>query len=346
MKTYNKGSIAIFIVLLFLTNCTSNQKSENKETSLDKTDQIKFQVAKCTHSVGLCNLPMFISYENHYSERDNTRIQLINIPNWSDHAAALTSGTVDFSVTPFTNVITAYANGAPIRIVSGSGINGLYLVSSKNIKTVKQLKGKKIGTFRADTLEMLLYNLLKMFGLSYDDVEIVYFNDGFEIIQSFASGKIDAMTHVEPYITKAVREFGANRLASGQDVWGGDHPDCVLTASEKIIKDHPEMVKAVIYAMMQSQLNIEDSLDAAINKVVGKYYKTDKEDLIESAKSQPPGIDIRDMKSFILDRFKDLKELGYLKIEPDPQLMNFSFLEEVIHENPELYKKLKFKSKL
>ena len=334
MDAKTKVALVLFVIAtLVITSC------KKKEPPI-----VQMKVAKCTHAVGLCNLCMFIAYENQTAKEDHVQIKLVNIPNWADHPAALQSGTVDFSVTPFTNVIAAYANGAPIKIVAGSGINGLYVLGSRDIKTASDLRGKKIGTFRCDTLEMLLYNYLKKNNMSYNDVKVVYFTDGFELISAFSNNAVDAMTHVEPYATQAVEKHSANILAIGQTVWGSDHPDCVLTASDRIIREDPNLVKAVIAGMLKAELFIEENLDKSIDKVVGIYYKAEREDIMKAANSQPPGVDIRNKKSFMLERFKDLKELNYIKRDPDPGVMDFRFLEEAIRENPQIYEKLKVKS--
>ena len=319
------------VALVLICACAQQQKS--------------FKVAKCTHAIGLCNLAMFIAKEDQTTAPDNVEINLIDINNWAEHPAALAGGTVDFSVTPFTNVLTAFANGTPIKIIAGSGINGLYVLGNKGITKAEDLRGKRIGTFRSDTLELVLYGYLRKNHLSYDkDVHVEYFTDGFLLLQAFAAGKLDAITHVEPYATKVVRELGATRLATGQDVWGIEHPDCVLTASDRIIKDDPDLVRAVIAGMMRAEASIEGNLDGAISKVVGKYYKADAVDLRAAAHSQPPGIDIRDRVQFINERFKDLKGLHYIADVPTKSVTDFRFLNQVIKEHPDLYRSLLVKA--
>ncbi len=290
------------------------------------------RVAKCTHALGLCNLCMFIAKEQQTALPFGVKIDLVNIPNWGDHATALESGKVDFSVTPLTNVITAYANGSPIKIVSGSGVNGLYLLTSRDITDADSLRGKRVGTFRADTLEMFLYSYLKQHGLSYNDIEVVYFTDGFEIITAFQTHRIDAMTHVEPYASQAVREFGANKLADGKTVWKTDHPDCVLVASDRIIKQDPSMVVGLIRGMLEAEATIKENPDSAVRRVVGTYYKSSFEDIQQAARSQPPGVDIRDKADWTLARFSDLQDLNYIKSAADDKIMDFRFLEQALAE--------------
>jgi NitT/TauT family transport system substrate-binding protein len=304
-----------------------------------------YTIARCTHSIGLCNLPLFISAEEDLGKEFGVKFELVNIPNWGDHASAITAGRVDFSVTPFTNVMTAYANGAPIKVVSGSGINGLFLIGKSDLATVADLKGKKIGTFQSDTLEMLLFSALHDAGLTYKDVEVIYFTDGFEMINAFATGRVQAITHVEPYATQAVQKFGGKKLASGKDIWRGDHPDCVLTVSEKVLKQNPALVKGVIRAMLRAQLRIETDRETTVKEALGKYYKADLSDVLMAAEAQPPGVDIRSKLSFMVDRFRDLQKLNYVKPDKTPDgLFDFSLLNEAVREDADVVAKLKFKS--
>ncbi len=304
-----------------------------------------YTVARCTHSIGLCNLPLFIAAEEDLGKDLGVKFDLVNIPNWGDHPAAIASGRVDFSVTPFTNVMTAFANGADIKVVAGSGINGLFLVGKPEIASIADLKGKKVGTFQSDTLEMLLYTALQENGLSYKDLEVVYFTSGAEMMDAFATGRVQAITHVEPYATQAVQKFGGKKLASGKDIWKGDHPDCVLTVSGKVLKENPTLVKGVIHAMLRAQLRIETDREGTVKEAHGKYYKADLADVIMASEAQPPGVDIRANLPFMTARFHDLQKLNYVKSDKgEDGLIDLTLLKEVVKEDPDLLAKLKFKS--
>ena len=239
-------------------------------TGCQRQNTVEIEEARCTHAVGLCNMPMFIAFEMQLAQNRDVKISLKNIPDWTEHPAALRRGDVDLSVTPFTNVLLANAEGLPVKIVAGSGMNGLFLISKKTIVSGDQLKGKRIGTFRADTLETLLYSYLKKNNLSYKDVTVVYFNDAFEILQAFDAGRIDALTHVEPFASKAEKDMNGFRLADGKQVWGMDHPDCVLTANQKFLNDKPAVVKAVIEAMIKAKDHIENDPEDSLKRVIGK----------------------------------------------------------------------------
>ena len=66
-------------------------------------------------------------------------------------------------------------------MVAGSGIQGLILVAKPEIKTCQDLKGKKIGTVQADTLDILVCDCLKKLGLTYQDVQMQYLGDSVEL---------------------------------------------------------------------------------------------------------------------------------------------------------------------
>ena len=74
---------------------------------------------------------------------------------------------------PFTNIIVAANNGAPVRIIGGSGAGGLFLLAqgSSGIKSMADLakqkgKGLKIGAMRLNTFELMAYRALANAGSS------------------------------------------------------------------------------------------------------------------------------------------------------------------------------------
>jgi NitT/TauT family transport system substrate-binding protein len=55
-------------------------------------------------------------------------------------------------------------------------------------------------------------------------------------------------------------------------------------------------------------------------------------------------VDARSQTQFILDRVNSIQEMGYIKKKPGREAIDWTFLEQVIAENPELYGKLKYKA--
>lgn len=312
-------------------------------TSIRVGESRSLTVARC---VGYCNLSLFVAAKKTVQSHSDLTIRLRYIANPGDHASALLSPNgPNASVTPFTNVLAAFGNGKPLRIIAGSGMNGLALISAPSIKSVGELRGKKIGTFRGDTLELLAYDAVKQAGIS-QDVQFVYFVDALEALAALRNGQISALTHVEPFVSQMASEAGSNILLRGEDVWQAEHPDCVLVSTVNNIKTRREDLKQLIAEMLIAQRRIETDLPAVAEEFARPFYRMSPADLQKAARSQFPQVDIRDKKLFILQKGVILTNLGYMKAMPTEGVFDFSLLEEVVTDRPELLAPLQHKAVL
>lgn len=298
---------------------------------------------KFAHGAGLCNMPLFYAAEKELFAKYGFKGTAALTPMPADVAVQLATGQVEMAVIPFTNAIAAYTQGASFQVVAGSGVEGLIIVAKPEIKSFADLKGKKIATFQADTLDVIVYDYLKKEGLTYDDVEMVYLGDSTELLNAYLAGQVDAVSHIEPYATKAKTETSGNILGNGVDIYGNGYPDCVLAVRNEIIESEPEMVKDVIRVFFEAQYEIESNFEGAAQATIDKYYKTDMDSLLASAQAQPPGVDVRDKRDFMYERAESMKELNYINTDLDDNFVNFSLLEEVIAESPELWERVKVK---
>jgi hypothetical protein len=153
---------------------------------------------------------------------------------------------VEMGVIPYTNAIAAYTRSPSFTMVSGSGIQGLIVVAKPTIKGFQDLRGKKVGTFQADTLDILVYDYLKHHGMTYNDIQIQYLGDTFELTNAFIAGQLDAISVIEPYATKAKTATDGNVLGDGTDIYGQGYPDCTLLAQKDFVAKEGELVKNVI----------------------------------------------------------------------------------------------------
>jgi len=218
-------------------------------------------------------------------------------------------------------------------------MNGLALVGGTGITEMADLRGGRIGTYRGDTLETLAYAAAIKAGIE-GDVHFVYFTDPFESLTALRAGDLQAITHVEPFVSQLVAE-GFARLTTGEATWGTDHPDCVLVTTEKSIKSHRDELKQLIYEMAKAQKRIETNPEEVAELVAKPFYKMEAADLVAAVHSQFPAIDIRGLDDFIIEKSKMLVQLGYIGAPSNADLFDFSLLDEVIAKDPELFNGLK-----
>ena len=300
---------------------------------------------KATHGSGFCNMGIFLAKERELTKADGVELEFVVTPSNTEITTMFGAGLVDMSMIPYSNFMTLYDAGAPVKIIAGGGVEGCIIVAKEGIKSAADLKGKTFGTFQADTLEVLPYDYLKKAGLSFKDVEIKYLDTSPELAQAFIAGAIDAICHIEPYASQCVLgRKGATVLSNGTDVYGKGYSDCVLAVRTPLLESNPAAVKAVIKALFVAQSQAEADKTAALKDTVGKYYKTSMEAAIDASSKQPIVVDQRSQTQFILDRGQSMKELGYVKKLPDKAAFDWSLLEAVIAENKPLYDGLKLKS--
>lgn len=300
---------------------------------------------RSTHGAGFCNLNLFLAHAEQLAAEDGLAIEFINTPTFADQVAFLGSGQVDIGLTPYTSFMALYDAGVPLKIVAGGGIEGCGLVAQPGLDTAEKLKGKTLGTFQMDTLEVMPYDWLKRNGVSFADVTVRYMGGMAEAVEVFKAGGLDFFCTIEPYASSIINDVpGSVMLTDGTDMYGAGYTDCVLASGDALIEQRPDALKALIKAMMKAQRMAEADSEAALGKVVGAYYKTSMENARAAMAKQPAVVDARSQTDFILERVQSVAEMGYIKKLPTRDAIDWTLLEEVIAENPELYASLKYKS--
>ena len=312
---------------------------------LSPTPAFAATTIKATHGSGFCNMGMFLTKERQLAAEGGVDLQFVVTPSNTEITTMFGAGLVDMSMIPYSNFMTLYDAGAPVRIIAGGGVQGCIIVAQPGIKTAADLKGKRLGTFQADTLEVLPYDYLKAAGMSFADVDVKYLNTSPELAQAFIAGAVDAICHIEPYASQCLQSVtGATVLSDGTDLYGPNYSDCVLAARIPLIEENPAAVKAVIKGLMTAQYQAETDKQKALDEMVGLYYKTTMEAAQLASTKQPLSVDQRNQTQFIIDRGQSMMELGYVKKMPDKGAFDWSLLEAVIAENADMYSKLKIKS--
>jgi NitT/TauT family transport system substrate-binding protein len=297
---------------------------------------------KATHGTGLCNLSFFLVHEKDFS--DTVKLEFVVAPTNADTVTLFGAGQVDVSLIPYTQFMTLTDKGAKLKVVAGGGAQGLTLIAQKGIESAADLKGKSMGTFQADTLEVVPYNYLKKAGMSFGDIDARYFGTPQELAEGFLSGALDSVCMTEPHAFQVVEESGATVLTDGVDMYGEGYTDCVLAASDGAIEKYRDQIKELIRSMMLAQQLMETNLDEAVRLTAEPYYKTSPDIVKRASAGQPCIVDQRNQQEFMLARAADLKDMGYIKSAPSADVFDWSMLTEVIDENADLYASLARKS--
>ena len=300
--------------------------------------QAQPEVIQVGHLVGICMSPLFYAHATGLFQAEGVKVELKFMPNPGDALTALTGGQQDIVHIPFTNIIVAANNGAPVRIISGSGAGGLFLIAQqatgiKSMADLQKNRGKnlKVGAMRLNTFELMLYRALQNAGLSYKDFEMVWFNDTLSMASAFEAKAVDLVTHVEPFATRLVDKLGGVMIASNLDTWGKDGPDCVTNARIDFLEKYPDAARRYLRALLKADAAIKADREKAVDILdKGKYYRVDRDTLRSALPRQMPQVNLIGAgEEGMQVAIKDMTTLGYIKQVP-PTLIDFRFLKDAL----------------
>ncbi|WP_330299231.1 aliphatic sulfonate ABC transporter substrate-binding protein [Streptomyces sp. NBC_00503] len=185
---------------------------------------------------------------------------------------ALNGGSLDIGFIGPSPSINGYvkSKGSNLRIISGSASGGVKLVvNPEKIKTLDDLKGKKIATpQKGNTQDVAFLNWIAEKGWKVDpesgkgDVSVVR-TDNKVTPDAFKQGSIDGAWVPEPTASKLVSD-GGSVLLDETSLW----PDkkFVITnviVSQKFLKEHPDVVEAVLKGTVKTNEWINANPDKA-----------------------------------------------------------------------------------
>jgi NitT/TauT family transport system substrate-binding protein len=181
--------------------------------------------------------------------------------------------------------IVVRQNGVPVKIVclfGGKGFMQLVVRADSGIEKPADLKGKTITVMSfQDTTFYALLGLLASAGLTKDDVDIQSAGP-VGVWQMVATGKSVGMAGVPDWIPPIEAAGVAVKVLPTDEFF--PHMAQAVAASDQIIKDKPDMVRAFVKAALHGMKDIMDDPNAAATDFV-KFVPewTGKEDQVKEA---------------------------------------------------------------
>ena len=128
-----------------------------------------------------------------------TKLEVIVFDSPTDGKNAVITKSVDFGTFGIAAGILGAAVGEPVVVVGAMSNKGMGVIAKagSDIRTIKDLKGRKVGIWPGSTQEVFILERLKMEGLSVKDISSVRVPFG-ETPAMLARGDIDAYVGAEP----------------------------------------------------------------------------------------------------------------------------------------------------
>jgi NitT/TauT family transport system substrate-binding protein len=184
------------------------------------------------------------------------------------------SGGVDIGYTDPTSTVSAIAAGAPlVEIMAITTIMPYYLVGSREVKSVADLKGKRVGSsglgLSASRLALMVALSKMGLDLKRDQITLVAAGAEPERIAGLAAGAL-AGTVVAPEFRGRIEQLNLNILADLRTLkipWEQDD----LVTSKKYLETKQDTVERVMKALLQANAYV---LNPANRVAVTELLKT------------------------------------------------------------------------
>lgn len=317
----NSSIFLLLVLAILLTSCAGNGTGGSKPAGLTP---IKLPVG---YVPNVQFAPLYVAIDKGYFKDEGLDVTL-DYNMETDSVALLGAGKLQFAIVSGEQVLLGRGKGLPVVYTAAWYNNfpvGVIVDPAKNVIKPADLKGLNIGlpgTYGANYIG--LRALLAEGGLTEADVKLNPI--GYTQAESFTSKKVDAAAIYvtnEPILLKEKGvEYSLLKVSDYTTLVANG-----LATNEATIKDHPELVRAIVKALLRGVADASSDPDGAY-EICRKYIENlDKADTkvqkavlnasIDYWKSDKPGATSpeawQNMQKLLIDMGLLQKELDLTK---------------------------------
>ncbi len=319
--------VLLGVTLSFMTGC-ANPASQMK-TGTDKG-------ASTTPVAGSVRLgfsawpgwfPWQVAQEEGIFQKNNVPVEVKWFDGYLESISTLTAGQIDANSQTLGDTVSSIAGGADqvVVLVNDNSTGNDKIIVREGIKSIADLKGKKVAAEEGTVDHFLLLLGMKKAGLSPKDIQFVPLETG-KAAAAFVGGQVDAVAVFAPFTTQALKLKGSKELFSSKDFPGAisDH----LVFNRKFVTENPDKVQAMVNAWFGT-LDYIKANPAKANEIMAKRagvsldeYKSYADGtkiftVEENIKAFQPGSTLTSLPFAAKEMSKFLTDVGLAKKTPD-----------------------------
>lgn len=229
-------------------------------------EEIKIGYLKATHHAA-----MFNSMEEGYYKEEGLDVKPVLFSTSGEIGTALITGAIQVGYIGSSPSVGMITRGVPMHIVSGSAMESSAISTPygrpTDIKSVKDLRGKRIGTIRAASADIAVrYKMIEAGIDPFKEATVRNFSHIQDIFLGLMTGELDAAILWEPWATHGeAKKYGTPAFFS-KDIWPR-HVCCRMTYNEdwvnknvdaavKVMKCH---IRGHIFAAQNFKGNVKNN---------------------------------------------------------------------------------------
>jgi len=219
-----------------------------------------------------------VSYMKELAPKYNLKIEERVFAKGLDILPATIAGEIDIAASALDAAVAGRASGVPIYVVAGFAKGGARIVARPdlNIKSVADLKGKKVGVARGGAQELLLYAELSKYNLTWSDqpgkdVQI-FFMPFADLNQALMQKNIDAICQSEPQSSQAINKGFGVEVVKPYDTPLGE-PVRALVMTEKMYNEKRDVAERVLKLFVEATKTFQENPKLAEKYVREQMFK-------------------------------------------------------------------------
>jgi len=265
----------------------------------------------------------------------STKLQWFD--GYLDSINALNAGQLDCNSQTLNDTISSVAGGADLQVVlqNDYSTGNDQIIVAEGIKSVADLKGKKVAAEEGTVDHYLLLKVLKEGGLKASDITFVPLETG-AAAAAFAAGQVDAVGVYAPFTTQALKRAGSKAL-----VTSSEHPGAIsdlLVCRREFVEQNPEAIQQVVNAWFATLQLMKKDPAATLPILVQRSGVSEQEfkaydagttiqTLEQNRANFKPGTTMISLPYAAEQISAFLVEVGLAKTKPDlSQLLNATFV--------------------
>lgn len=190
-----------------------------------------------------------------------TQVKWIEFTSGPPMLEAISNGAADFGAVGDAPPIFAQAANANVVYAAASPISngqGILVPPGSSIRTIADLKGKRIGFTKGSSAHNVVVQTLEKAGLTYEDIAPVYLTPP-DAGPAFANGSIDAWAVWDPYFAIGEKKQNARILINAYEV---AKTNAFFIANRDFANRQPGPLREVIAGLATAASWAESNRDA------------------------------------------------------------------------------------
>jgi NitT/TauT family transport system substrate-binding protein len=227
---------------------------------------------RITKNQGICYAPQYVA-EEFLRDEGFTDIRFVDTPP-PEIGAAIARGKVDFGMTYAAQFVMDIDGGAGMAVIGGVMVGCVELFASEGIRSITELKGKRVGVQAIGSLPNIFIVLMAaQVGLD-PEKDIDWITDPkVKPKELFIDGKIDAFLGFPPEPQELRgRGIGHVIVSTAVDRPWSQYYCCMLGANPAYVRNHPVATKRALRAVLEAADLCASDPASAARRIVDRGF--------------------------------------------------------------------------